>query len=80
MKEETAKYLITGIGAVTVAAGLYNLITMPGTGEDGVFGMVRDAQQTYEWAVSTSAVNSVAFVLIGIAVALIAFYADFEAE
>lgn len=77
MDAETVKYAVIGIGAVTVAAGVYNLLTMPNAGGDGVFGMVREAQRTYEWAVSTSAVNSVVFVLIGVAVALIATEADF---
>jgi hypothetical protein len=78
MNGETAKYVVTGIGAVTVAAGVYNLLMMPRTGDDSVFGMVREAQATYEWAVSTSAVNSVVFVLVGVAVALLAVHADFE--
>jgi hypothetical protein len=78
MKPDTVRYAVTGIGAVTVAAGFYNLLTMPGTGDDNVFGMVREAQATYEWAVSTSAVNSVVFVLVGIAVALIAVNADLD--
>jgi hypothetical protein len=78
MNAETAKYVVTGIGAVTVAAGFYNLLTIPNTGDDGVFGMVREAQATYEWAVSTSAVNSVVFVLVGVAVAVLAVHGDFE--
>ncbi|MFP4174267.1 MAG: hypothetical protein ACLFSW_00615 [Halobacteriales archaeon] len=77
MNSETVKYLVSGIGAVTVAAGAYNLLTMP-EGDDGIFGAVREAQETYDWAVSTSAVNSVVFVLIGVAVVLIAVNADLD--
>jgi len=80
MKPESVRYVVVGAGAVTVAAGLYNLVTMPEAGGEGVFSFVREAQRTYEWVASASAVNSVVFVVVGVALTLLAFRADFEAE
>lgn len=74
MNDDTVRYVVAGIGTVTVAAGLYNLVSMPETGREGVFDTFREAQETHEWVVSASAVNSVAFVLVGVAVALLAVY------
>jgi hypothetical protein len=78
MNDETVRYVVAGIGAVTVAAGAYNLLTAPETGGDGVFGFVREAQRTYEWVASASAVNSAVFVLVGVAIALIAVRGEFS--
>lgn len=77
--------LVVGAGVVAVLAGIYNLATLPELpeSEDGVVGLVlRTAAEDYtevlEWIATTTAVNSFALVVVGVALILVGFKAEFE--
>ncbi len=85
MEGKTAGRLVVGAGVVTVLAGIYNLATLPELpeSEDGVVGLVlRTAAEDYtevlEWIATTTAVNSFALVVVGVALILVGFKAEFE--
>jgi len=69
---------LLGIAAVTVVAGIYNLLTIPRGDGEGIFATIRRAQEAFEWSVSASTVNSLVFILMAGALAILALKADFE--
>ncbi len=62
---------ILGIGVVAVAAGVYNLVGFPYEGGEGVLGHIIDMQQTYEWVLNSTVINSALLLLVGVALVLI---------
>ena len=77
MKETTVKYVVVGVGIAAVVAGVYNIATLPEMPEtgDGLVGAVvrtvgEDYRQVLEWIATTSVLNSVVEVLVGVALIL----------
>jgi hypothetical protein len=77
MKETTVKYVVVGVGVAAVVAGVYNIATLPEMPEtgDGLVGAVvrtvgEDYRQVLEWIATTSVLNSVVEVLVGVALIL----------
>jgi len=85
MEGKKIGWLVAGAGVVAVLAGIYNLATVPEVPEsgDGVVGLViRTAAEDYtevlEWMATTTALNSVVLVVVGVALILVGFKAEFE--
>lgn len=78
MKGETAERLVLGVAVVTAVAALYNLVTLPSGDREGFLGAVERAQETFEWAATATMVNSVVFLLVAVALGVLATKAEFE--
>ena len=78
MNDTTVKYVVVGVGVVAVVGGVYSLATvpeMPETSDGFVGAFVRAVGEDYrvvlEWITTTSVINSIVGVLVGIALVLI---------
>lgn len=52
-------------------AGVYGLVVMPRGEGDGVLGAIADVQETLEWTVNATALNSAAVLALGAALVLL---------
>lgn len=57
-------------GVVAVAAGVYSLAGFPYEQREGLLGPLVDLQQTYDWVLNTTVLNSVVLALVGVALVL----------
>lgn len=72
-KREAAVF---GAGAVAVAAGVYSLVGFPYEQREGLLGPLVDLQQTYDWVLNTTVLNSVALALVGFALVIMVLDED----
>lgn len=63
-------------GAVAVAAGVYSLVSFPYEQREGLLGPLVDLQQTYDWVLNTTVLNSAVLALVGVALVLLALDED----
>lgn len=62
---------VLGVGVVAIAAGVYNLVGFPYEQREGVLGQIVDLQQTYDWVLNTTVLNSAVLLLVGVALLLL---------
>lgn len=67
-KQEAAVF---AVGVLAAAAGVYSLVGFPYEQSDGVLGHIVDLQQTYDWVMNTTVINSAVLLLVGVALVLL---------